>query len=100
MIHRSGTPAPKPPPELPPRYTPRFPKLIANYIKHYQDLQKSAPNRPKRTNLTNDFFTERRTFTQLPRIRPTPRAVFQKAEAENFLLKQEIESLKSKVNTY
>ena len=81
MIHRSGTTAPKAPPELPPRHTPRFPKLIANYIKHYQDLQKSAPNQPKRTNLTNEFFTERRTLTPPPRIRPTPRAVFQKAEA-------------------
>ena len=81
MIHRSGTTAPKAPPELPPRHSPRLPKLIANYYKHYQDLQKSAPNRPKRTNLTNDLFTARRTFTQLPRIQPTPRAVFQKAEA-------------------
>ena len=44
MIHRSGTTAPKAPPELPPRHTPRFPKLIANYIKQYQDLPKSAPN--------------------------------------------------------
>ena len=40
-----------------------------------------APNQPKRTNLTNEFFTKRRTFTPPPRIRPTVRAVWQKAEA-------------------
>ena len=75
MIHRSGTPAPKPPPVLPPRYTPRFPKLIANYIKQYPDLPKYTPYRPKRTNLTNEFFTKRRTATPPPQIRPPVRAV-------------------------
>ena len=63
MIHRSGTPAPKPPPELPPRYTPRYPKLIANYIKQYPKLPEYTPYLPKRTNVTNEFFAKRRTHT-------------------------------------
>ena len=73
-IHRTGVPAPKGPPELPSKYTPPTPKILVEYAKRVQSL-------PQRSNRTNEFFARLPRSTHPPKIRPSSRQDFQKAEA-------------------
>ena len=82
FVHRTGVTAPKPPPELPPRFMQPTPKILVNYAKRAQDVPKRAQDIPRQTNITNAFFASRRSqSTRPPMIRPSSRAVFEKAEA-------------------